>query len=237
MKALKILQVGRIGDIIIVLPIAEWLHNKGYEIVWPVCSEYYPLFERVPYVKALDLGPHMNNPLTMLSKYHEAQKVGPIDSTLNLSIGFSDQALDNDWLSSGLKFDQWKYQRAQVPFEQKFTLAIKRDPLKEQRLYDELVTTTPYIVTHSTGTRGGITFNSPSIEVTPKTGVSVFDWLLILERAQHIICVDSCIANLINQLSIAVDRRFFIPLGPQYNLIPVLAEGWKSYANNIHDNS
>ena len=38
MKRIGIIQPGRIGDILICLPIAKWYYDRGHEIIWPVDS-------------------------------------------------------------------------------------------------------------------------------------------------------------------------------------------------------
>jgi ADP-heptose:LPS heptosyltransferase len=35
-NSLGIIQPGKLGDIIIVLPAAKYLHDKGYKVYWPV---------------------------------------------------------------------------------------------------------------------------------------------------------------------------------------------------------
>lgn len=52
MKKLGIIQPGRIGDIVICLPIAKWYHDRGYEVLWPVKKDMIKHFENyVDYVK------------------------------------------------------------------------------------------------------------------------------------------------------------------------------------------
>jgi hypothetical protein len=35
----------------------------------------------------------------------------------------------------------------------------------------------------------------------------VFDWIGVIERAKHLYCVDSCVANLADQLQLCKGRR------------------------------
>jgi hypothetical protein len=130
------------------------------------------------------------------------------------------------------KFDQYKYIRAGVPFLDKWRLSeyITRDPLREQALYDRLVTNPNYVVTHLTGSSARATFDTSmipqdwqTIEIDQQTD-SVFDWLKILEGAQSLIMIDSVFANLVDQLHIG-DDRYFIQRS-HIGLTPVQGGHW-----------
>jgi hypothetical protein len=225
---MKILQIGRLGDIIIVIPIAKWFADRGYQVIWPVCSEYLPLLTKhVPYVQAIDLGAHQGDRFKILDLYKSALALPVNGNTLNLSCGFSDPNIDQDWLRSGLSFDRWKYQHAGIPIEEKYNISMDRNIEREHQLYQQIVTTDNYVVTHSQGTRGHVNFNIPNaIEVRPVEGYTLFDWITILQLSEKIFCVDSCVANLVNQFGINMEKRFFKSFGPPGNLIPALDIGW-----------
>ena len=136
-----------------------------------------------------------------------------------------------------MSFDQYKYAVSGVPFLEKWRLPeyITRDPSREQALYDQLISDhTPYVVTHLTGSDyrasvGDIThWVNPDwkiIDITERTD-SIWDWMLILERAEAIVTVDSVFANLVDQMGIAktVDS-YFIPRS-HIQLTPVLGHAW-----------
>ena len=213
-KQIKIIQPGRIGDIIICLPIAKHYHDQGYEVYWPVCSEFFTMFDYVDYVRPHDLGPFNGNSRTLCDLAAKAKTILPKAQTLDLAVGFLNNALDKEWKESGMTFDEWKYKKSGVPFEKKYDLQINRNTGKEEKLLKQLTNGNPYIVTHSKGGQGyKHNFNKPgAIEVKHIEGYTLFDWLKILEEASEVYCIDSSVANLINQLGICKDRRFYKPV-------------------------
>jgi hypothetical protein len=130
------------------------------------------------------------------------------------------------------KFDQYKYIRTGVPFLEKWKLAeyITRDPVREQALYDQLVTNENYVVVHLEGSDHKATYD-PSIvpqgwqiiEITEQTDC-IWDWLLILERAQSLIMVDSVFSNIVDQMAIGEDRYFI--QRSHIGLTPVQGQEW-----------
>jgi hypothetical protein len=133
-----------------------------------------------------------------------------------------------------MKFDQYKYSVAGVPFQEKWRLesCITRDPQKEQALKDQLTLPgQPYVVLHLEGSdhradfdRSIIPAGWAQIEITADQTDSIFDWITTLEGAESIVCVDSVIANLVDQLGIGEDR-YFIPRS-HIHLTPVLGQAW-----------
>lgn len=133
-----------------------------------------------------------------------------------------------------MKFDQYKYARAGVPFLQKWRLSdcIVRDLAAEQALKNSLTQPgRPYVVLHLEGSdhtaqfdRSAIPAGWDQIEIRADQTPSVFDWITVLEGAESIVCVDSVIANLVDQLAIGQDR-YFIPRS-HIHLTPVLGQDW-----------
>jgi len=62
------------------------------------------------------------------------------------------------------------------------------------------------------------------IDITPHESPSVFHWLDVLRNAKEIICVDSCIANLVEGMGINRPRTFITRSDAW--LTPVLRPGW-----------
>jgi predicted SAM-dependent methyltransferase len=208
-KIKAIIQPGRLGDILICLPIAKYYFDRGYKIIWPVHQQYIELFDRIPYVEAISL-PKWKNIYTTARKIVIEKKVNSKD-IIDLAIGFGRD--EKDWRESGFHFDEYKYMLANVPFEEKYNLVFNRNTKKEKALCKELELEKyhdGYVVTHSKSSFAEYDFKIPSaIEVEEKEGYLIFDWLTVLEGARYIFCVDSCIANLVNQLGIANGRRYF----------------------------
>jgi hypothetical protein len=130
------------------------------------------------------------------------------------------------------KFDQYKYIRTGVPFLEKWKLAeyITRDSVREQALYDRLVTNENYVVVHLEGSDHKATYDPSvvpqgwqTIEITEQTDC-IWDWLLILERAQSLIMVDSVFSNIVDQMAIGEDRYFI--QRSHIGLTPVLGQDW-----------
>ena len=236
LKKLGIIQPGRIGDIIIVLPIAKWYYDLGYKIVWPVPSEYMNLFEYVNYVSAIDIGRGLQG--AYIKSKNALDKEG-LDFEIDLGIGFG---LDeSNWKKSGLSFDEWKYKEAGVPFEERFNLFIHRKHQTELDLEQKLKLEerTSFSLTHSVGSKGSVAFGIPdSIEIKPIQGFTVFDWIGLIERCTQIYCVDSCVAHLVNQMGLAKGRRHFRPLSdyhgrPRKMAIPQI--DWKQEEKESFD--
>jgi DNA-directed RNA polymerase subunit RPC12/RpoP len=206
-KTIGIVQPGRIGDIIIVLPIAKWYYDRGYRVIWPVCSEYFPLFDYVNYVEPIDIGKDI------VGSYHkvlDTLRGKRVDRILDLGIGFGRK--EDDWVSSKLHFNEWKYKEAGVPIEERFNLQITRNFVKECALGDFVsekygLNGHPYSVIHDDGTKGPYKFGNDGIRVRHIEGFTVFDWIGVIERAKHLYCVDSCVANLADQLQLCKGRR------------------------------
>jgi len=214
-KPLGLIQPGRIGDIIICLPIAKWYFDRGHKIVWPVISEFMPLFDYINYVEPIDIGSRFGGSYKKAKDILEERNITEI---IDLGIGFGRD--ESDWVKTGLSFDEWKYYQAKVPFEERFNLQINRNYQKELDLQDKLnlIDKEDYVVTHSVGTKGKVRFGQlGSVEIQPISGYTVFDWIGIIERASKVYCVDSCMAHLVNQLSLAKGRRIFRPLDDYFN--------------------
>ena len=200
-----IIQPGRVGDIILCLPIAKWYYYRGYEVVWPVHKSFIELFDRAYYVHPLILD------CTLAKSYLAAYAaVKDCDKVIDLGIGFG--RAEEDWYASGLRFDEWKYREAGVPLAEKYNLQIERNFEAEQALKRKLNLDRycdGYVVTHSESSFARYDFNVPdAIEVKPTAGFHLFDWIGVLEGARYILCVDSCVANLVNQLGIGKGRRY-----------------------------
>ena len=234
-RKIGIVQSGRAGDIIIVLPIAKWYADKGYEVIWPVWDRYLPMFERVDYVKAIgtggSLGGSYKRSVEMLK-----EKVGKV---INLGIGFGRD--ESDWLTSRLTFDQWKYKEAGVPFSEKHNLQITRIPEKEASLKKKLNLPKEYVITHSKGeSAGSYDFKMPSaIEVQPIDDYCLFDWIGILENAEASFCINSCVMNLMEALGIGKFKRYAKLWGLKCDpsraelLVPQLESDWSLMGDQL----
>jgi hypothetical protein len=135
-----------------------------------------------------------------------------------------------------MKFDQYKYAVAGVPFAKKWELAqcITRDPARESALYDRLVTSDRYMVYQQKASDveyridlSGIEQGVQAIEITEETDC-IFDWLKILEGAETLVLIDSVFANLIDQLKIceSASLNFMRKWNRRVDGNPVLLSDW-----------
>lgn len=202
-RKIGIIQPGRAGDILIALPIAKWYADKGFEVLWPIHSDFLSLFDYVDYVTPIPINKSMH------ICYEESKKLlhDKVARIFDLGIGFGRN--EDGWLKSMLTFDEWKYAEAEVPFEEKQNLQITRKPQKEMALAKKLSLQKPYTLTHSIGqSPGNHNFQKvDAIEIKKIEDFTIFDWLSIIEGAEEIFCINSCIMNLIEGLKIGIKKH------------------------------
>lgn len=232
-----IIQSRGMGDIIIALPIAKYYYDQGHEIIWPICREFVPsVVKHVPWITWVELETDprglffYDRPMQLL-KY-------TTDEIINLMQFLSSRPQDSDPdLFPIMKFDQYKYARAGVPYKNKLMLSecIQRDPAVEDRLYKEVVKKEKYIVTHLAGSDRSYALDFSDAEaqgyqvvnITERPGYSVFDWIKVLEGAESLYLIDSCFANMVDQLDIGRDKWFI--RRSKMDLTPVLLSDWNYF--------
>jgi hypothetical protein len=225
---LGIIQSRGLGDIVIALPIARYYWNRGNSIHWPVLAEWREdLLRAVPWVdwRPIEGGEFFyEEPLRLLEDCDER-----ICLYQYLS---SHPELTDPELFSILKFDQYKYWVAEVPFLEKWKLqeCIVRDPVRERELKEELGARGDYAVVHRRGSdfywEGSVEWTGlPTIEIAPRRGWSIFDWLGVLEEAKVYIGVDSVFSNLVDSLDLVEGDRYWIRRSA-WDLTPVLGGQW-----------
>jgi hypothetical protein len=208
MSSLGIIQPGRIGDIVIMLPIAKWYSDRGHNIIWPIASEYLDNFiGYVDYVKFFPISFDCNEARRCCIEQN-------CNTIVDTSFCMEGGNVSNEiyYKTNNIPFDEVKYNLANVPFSEKWNLCITRDTVAEQNLFNNLVKT-DYIVKHlqSSDTYKDIDIPNPNdyqvIEITPKTK-SIFDWLTIIENAKQLFLFDSCIANMVEQLNVKTKKTY-----------------------------
>lgn len=232
-KKLGIVQSRGLGDIVIALPIADHYRKLGWEIHWPICSEFISHFEHhVPWIHwhpvTTDPGSFfLDQPLHLFDT-----EIHP-DETLILYQALTGQKFHEELYFQHTKFDQYKYIRAGVPFINKWRLkeCITRNKDREQELYDQVVKNPRYCVVHLDGSDHRARFDPTiipqdwqTIYIEPLTD-SIFDWLTVLEGAECLVMVDSVYANLVDQMQLTNDK-YFIPRS-HIGLTPVLGMDWQ----------
>ena len=232
-KKLGIIQSRGLGDLIIALPIAKYYRDQGYDILWPVCTEFVSHMESVcAWVKWIPV------PTDAQGKFFYDEPMARLKNFKCDEIICLYQSLSGHPEMTARpffqiqKFDEYKYSVAGVPFHKKWTLCecIKRNEPREQALYDRLVTNPNYAVVHTKGSSYECT---PDLSAIPEDWQiihideatdSLFDWLKIIEGAQAGIFIDSIFSNLVDQLDIDIDK-YWIPRS-HIQLTPVLGSTW-----------
>ena len=203
LKRLGIVQPGRIGDIIICLPIAKWYADRGYRVIWPVADYILPHFKNyIHYVDFLPL-PSLDSGLSRNIVYGNCNTIIDVTFTFPGANPFNDKVYSIN--KNVASFDQLKYEIAGVPFSEKWNLSYHRNIPIEQELWRKLNVQSPFTLAHLEGSNERRLYSaSPGeriVEVGPMTG-SLFDWLGVLEMADKLVAIDSCFANLVEQTQV-----------------------------------
>lgn len=217
-----IIQSRGLGDLIIALPIAHYYSQNDYEVFWPVCEEFVNSMQQAaPYVTWIPIptDPYGNffvqEPLKKLKALNIDEQ-----HTLWLYqyINSNPERTDLN-LFAQMKFDQYKYARANLPFSLKWNLknCISRNYTREQKLFDTLVKNPRYWIIHQHASDVDYKFDltlidkeCSIIEIEPVTD-NIWDWLTILERAEGMILIDSVFANIVDQLNLNPDAdRYYV---------------------------
>ena len=234
MKKLGICQSRGLGDICMALPIARYYYEQGVQIYWPICQEFLPSFiNTASWVNWIPLITDNTGNFFYNTPMEQLNKIG-CDEIICLyqSLNVIPELSNVPWFQVQ-KFDEFKYTKAGVPFKNKWQLAecITRDTVKENALYDRLVKNTNYYVTHLEGSSFKTTPDLSSlpadwqrIDIREGMTSSVFDWLTIIENANALVCLDSIIGNMVDQLDIDVDK-YWSPRS-HIHLTPVLGSNW-----------
>lgn len=232
-KILGILQPGRMGDIVISLPIAKYYFDMGYKVVWPLASPFIPFFtSAVDYVQFI---PVRHSNMADTANWHsEAENIlNEFDCDVKLDLLFNMTNTDkasSEWKKSGLKFDEYRYTISNVPFEEKWNLQINRNLKRETELYNSIVKNEKYVVYqfNGAGFSRGIKIENPNnyqlIEIKPITN-NPFDWLTVLEKSCSIIVIDSVFANIVEQLNMS-NKKYFLLRSPDI-MTPKLKNEWR----------
>jgi len=230
-QRIGLIQSRGLGDIIIALPIAKWYHQLGYRVLWPIDEKFHSSFKNtidyvdfIPFKFEATLAGFYTNPLKIL---HENKCVKIITLYSYLS-KFPIHRID---LYASLTFDQYKYAISNVPFEEKWHLIIRRNKNREDNLFNKLVDQENYIVIQEQGSNFKSNpiipnefKNYKKIYINESTD-SIFDWLKVIENAKSVFLIDSCFANLVEQLNLKIDKYFIFR--SQCNFTPIMKSQWK----------
>jgi len=196
------LQPARLGDIVILLPIAKKYADMGYEVVWPIWRRCSFFAVHAPYVTWRILPVDYHRP-------HQVKAAAPeVAEWLEPLFGFAGtEKVTAAWKASGMSFDAYKYKLCRENVESKFNLDILRNPAREEELFKQEYPGKPYVLVSDLCSKGVVDVMSKVeegktvVKVHPTTD-DPLDWLLLMERAEKLMFVDSFMLNLANQLKI-----------------------------------
>jgi len=236
---IALIQTSAIGDIVIALPIAHYFIKLGHQVVWPIDEIYFDFFkEAAPNIDFMPvprahtgvntLAYFLTFPLSVADHFNCERKF-----ILYSKLG--DMQLGNEHLAKSLKFDEYKYAVAGVPFEQKWELEVVRNYAREQELLDRLglSLSEDYVVVQDSCGDGSqrIPIEIPqelqeTCRIIPIQNLtkSPFDWIPVFERAKEMFLIDSAPANIIEQLRITTRKTLYVRSPMSHT--PVFARGW-----------
>lgn len=191
-KRLLIHQPGKVGDIIIVAPIALHYSRLGYEVDWLAPKEYHQLINQLGYAHPID------------TKQDSYQK------EIDLSFGLIQNTSVHIWWTKNRdnlgSFVTAKYQLAQVDISQLCNLEYKRNEKNENDLFRALGLDKvgDYILCHRSsdyGTPIDISSPYPVVDFTRIGDYTIFDWRKVIEGAKEIHAIDSSLINFADKLN------------------------------------
>jgi hypothetical protein len=200
MRRLGIIQPGRLGDIIICLPIAKWYSDSGYEVFWPIENTYIRNFTGyVDYVNFVGID-------SLDCNAARKECVPNCNTIIDLSISFPNSHPYNDAAfyqhRQSLSFDRIKYAFANVPFEEKWNIFFDRNLENEKKLESQLNLPETFTLVHTRGSSESFVYTpeeGEEVVYVTDTGSSIFDWCGVIKRANKIVAIDSSFANLVEQ--------------------------------------
>jgi hypothetical protein len=231
-----LIQTRGIGDIIIAAPIAHYFIGQGHEVFWPVESRFHSFvqaaFPDIRFIPVYDEQTGYANFDYFYGRPEAELKRLGCDTIFCLYSHLLDLDIIDTQLAYSLKFDEYKYAVAGVPFDQKWQLTVTRNPGREQDLIEHLAIHRRYIVLHDQGEGFKLDIQLPDdllrdyqiVRISALTD-NPFDWLGVIERASMLLCVDSCFANLAEQLNLCSHKYLF--LRSHTRGTPVFKNGWK----------
>lgn len=240
MPRLGIILPGKIGDIIICLPIAKYYADQGYEIHWPVYDHIISHFNKghIDYVKFV--------PVPFYTSIEDSFKycINAECDTLDLSFnnhGSWHNANTQQYRSQNTQsFDELRYTLAKVDFNQKWSLSINRMTHREDELFEKVHRGNRYVLLcdQSSDSKVRIELDTSNytgdvIYIQPMTDC-IFDWLKLIEQADAVLLVESCFSNLVDQMSIGVKKFLYhkhgyygdVLVDGRYKGLPVLRGDW-----------
>ncbi len=231
-----LIQTRGLGDIIIAAPIAQYFIEQGHEVFWPVDDGFFPAVQAaLPEIRFIPVHKSETGSATLAYFYGQ-----PMNELLGLGCEaihclysyLSNVDIVNRKLAHSLKFDEYKYAVAGVEFARKWHLRIHRDTERERQLLQRLYIHGDYLVLHEEGSNFKLDIRLPEDMLRDYQVIKLealsdnpFDWLGVLEGAKVFVGVDSCFANLVEQLALC--ERKYLFLRSDIRATPVFKSNWQ----------
>lgn len=246
MSKIGIIRPCKIGDLIISLPIGKYYFDKGYDVYWPIMSKYYQMFHEVAghYINFI---PITNLDFFVVNSAKQELINKNISNILNLTFNVGTFSDENSlgYARTKLTFDQYIYKLAEVPFEYKWNLEIKRNLIEEERVFKQFIENEKYSACHfevdynkygwqkGEQTRNGY-FNicknkikNKTVEINQDKKIkSLFYWIKVLENSDQLFLVDSSPMNLVEALQIKNEKYLLIKALDHPKGTPVTKSNW-----------
>jgi len=239
MDAVGIVQSRGLGDIVIALPIAWHHYQQGSKVYWPICQPFIASMKSAaPWVHWIPIPVDPQGKFFADEPLKRLKNFGVKEENilwLYQYLSSTPEKTNMNWFSM-MKFDQYKYAAAGLPFRLKWTLnsCITRDQAREQHLFNRLVKNSRYWVVHQKGSNFNYDIDTSAIdaecqiiEINEITN-NIWDWLLILEKCEGMIMIDSVFANIVDQLDLnpSADRYFMRRWNQGLDGVPVFNNEW-----------
>lgn len=196
-KRLLLNQPGKVGDILICAPIAQYFSGE-YFVDWYCPEKYHSLFKHLPYA----------NPVSGF-KERDYQKV------IDLSFGLGGKP-EGWWKQNKQRFNSFveaKYELAGLPVQLKSQLKWTRDVTRENALYEIIKKDQKfdYILVHSSSDYGTpITVEGKHmVKFQPVLDFTIFDWYKVIQNAKEVHCIDSSLCNFIDMIPDLKPKIFY----------------------------
>lgn len=234
-----IIQSRGLGDLFIALPIALHYREQGKTVYWPICEQFIKTMQScAPWVTWLPLTVDPRGDFFYASAESALRSAGVSEHVCLYQYLSNMPELSDPDLFPILKFDQYKYAVAGVPFKAKQRLSecIQRDPAAEARVYKQTVRNHQrYIVVHLEGSdrRLDLDFSEATragyqvVEIREGITERALDWLAVIEGASSLYLIDSVYANIVDGLDIHRDKWFI--RRSKMDLTPVLLSDWNYF--------
>jgi len=220
-KTCLIMQPGKVGDIICVLPIAKWYADRGYKVFWQCPKIYHSLFNYVDYA----------TPIETIG--------GKFDKVIDLSFGINTKSGNHGiWLRKRRMIDSFitlKYEIAGVPISELRNLQYKRNHEAEMELMDCLGIdkSDTYHICHGSsdyGSAADIMVQGHLVNFEKVGDFTIFDWRLALEHAASIHCIDSSLVNFTDAIETNAELNYYITdKVPFKGDRTILTKNWQRY--------